>query len=145
MYLKFVKRLFDIFFSIAILPLLIIITIIVAPLIWFEDRGSIFYNAKRLGKNGKIFKMYKFRSMKVNAPDIRNNDGSTYNSNDDVRLTKIGKFIRKTSIDEFPQIINVLKGDMSFIGPRPHIVTNYKGYNSLNKESKERLKVRRWR
>ena len=84
-----------------------------------EDRGPIFYKAERTGLFGKPFKMYKLRSMKVNAPDIRLEDGSTYNGDDDPRVTKFGKFIRKTSIDELPQIINVLLGDMSFIGPRP--------------------------
>lgn len=86
-----------------------------------SDKGPVFYNAPRLGKNGKIFKMFKFRSMKVNAPDIRNPDGSTFNSEEDPRLTRVGKFIRKTSIDELPQIINILKGEMSFIGPRPDL------------------------
>lgn len=89
------------------------------PLIWLTDRGPTFYNAQRVGLNGKIFKMFKFRSMKVNAPDIRNTDGSTFNSSDDPRVTRIGRFIRKTSIDEIPQILNVLIGDMSFVGPRP--------------------------
>src|SRR5699024_6864866 len=66
-----------------------------------------------------IFKMYKFRSMIENAPDIRNADGTTYNSNNDSRVTKVGSFLRKTSIDELPQVINVFLGDMSFVGPRP--------------------------
>jgi len=89
------------------------------PIIWFEDRGPIFYMAKRISKDGGVFKMFKFRSMKVNAPDIRMENGDTYNGDDDPRVTKIGRFMRKTSIDEIPQFINVLLGDMSFIGPRP--------------------------
>jgi len=93
--------------------------IIFSPLIYFYDKGPIFYNAKRIGLNGKPFKMFKFRTMIVNAPDIRLPDGSTYNAEDDTRVTKIGKFLRKTSIDELPQIFNVLKGEMSLIGPRP--------------------------
>jgi undecaprenyl phosphate N,N'-diacetylbacillosamine 1-phosphate transferase len=100
-----------------ILPIILIFCI----LIKIEDGGPIFYLGERLGKNKRVFKMYKLRSMKVNAPDIRNKDGSTYNSIDDSRLTKIGRFIRKTSIDELPQIVNILKGDMSFIGPRPDL------------------------
>ena len=76
-------------------------------MIKIEDKGPVFFNSERLGKDGKCFKMFKLRSMKVNAPDIRNKDGSTYNSDDDPRLTRIGSFIRKTSIDELPQIINV--------------------------------------
>lgn len=86
-----------------------------------NDRGPVFYNASRLGKGGKVFTMYKFRSMKMNAPDWRNEDGSTFNAADDPRLTKVGKFIRKTSIDETPQLLNIIKGDMSIIGPRPDL------------------------
>ncbi|MFK2294568.1 sugar transferase [Bacteroides fragilis] len=93
--------------------------VILAPFYFFLDRGPIFYSGKRLGRYGKPFPMYKFRSMKVNAPDIRLKDGSTYNGDDDPRVTKLGRFIRKTSLDEIPQILNVLKGDMSLIGPRP--------------------------
>lgn len=77
------------------------------------------YSGERIGRNGKLFKMYKFRSMKVNAPDIRLTDGSTYNGKDDPRVTKTGRFLRETSIDEIPQLLNVLRGEMSFIGPRP--------------------------
>ena len=86
--------------------------------------------------------MYKLRSMKVNAPDIKNADGSTYNGANDPRVTKVGRFMRKTSIDEFPQFLNVLKGDMSFIGPRAHLTTNYKGYDALDERRKRRLDVR---
>lgn len=75
--------------------------------------------ASRIGKNGRIFKMYKFRSMIVNAPDLRMEDGSTYNAADDPRVTKVGRFLRRTSIDEIPQLLNVLIGDMALIGPRP--------------------------
>lgn len=142
LYTNFFKRVLDIVLSLILLPFILIACIIIAPIIFIEDKGPIFYNGKRLGKNGKVFKMYKFRSMIVNAPDIRNKDGSTFNSEKDPRLTKIGKFLRKTSIDELPQIINVLKGDMSFVGPRPHIITNYKGYNTLTKEKQQRLKIR---
>lgn len=108
----------DIIISVIGLPFFAIIFIIVSPIIMIEDKGPVFYNAPRLGKNKKIFKMYKFRSMKVNAPDLRNEDGSTYNGDDDPRVTRIGRIMRKTSIDETPQILNILKGDMSLIGPR---------------------------
>lgn len=128
MYKKVFKRFFDIILSLIALPFLGIIFVIVAPIIYCEDKGSPFYNGKRLGKNGKIFKMYKFRSMKLNAPDIRNADGSTFNTADDPRLTKIGKFIRTTSIDELTQILNVLLGDMSFIGPRPDLPEHFSLY-----------------
>lgn len=119
MYQRFLKRFFDFLFAIVGFPIFSIVFIIVAPLIKLTDKGPIFYNAKRVGKDGKLFKMYKFRSMKVNAPDIRLEDGSTYNADDDPRVTKIGKLLRKTSIDELPQLINVLFGSMSLIGPRP--------------------------
>lgn len=116
------------------MPFLIPIFIIIGILIYKEDKGPIFYNAKRLGENGKVFRMYKFRSMKVNAPDIRNEDGSTFNSEKDSRLTSIGSFIRKTSIDELPQIINVLLGNMSFVGPRPDLPEQYELYSEHHKK-----------
>ena len=121
MYRNFFKRIFDLVLAIIALPFWLIILVVVGPMIFFQDKGSIFYNAPRLGKDGKIFKMYKFRSMKMNAPDLRNEDGSTFNAEDDPRLTKIGIFIRKTSLDETPQLLNIIKGDMSIIGPRPDL------------------------
>ncbi|WP_294783643.1 sugar transferase [uncultured Eubacterium sp.] len=119
MYQNGMKRVIDLIIAVIALPFLLVIMAIIAPIIFFNDKGPIFYNANRLGKNGKPFKMYKFRSMMVNAPDIRNADGSTYNGDDDPRVTKMGKFMRKTSIDELPQLLNVLNGTMSLIGPRP--------------------------
>lgn len=119
MYKNIVKSLFDRLVGLIGLPILLIALIIFGPIIYLTDRGSVFYNAKRIGKNGKLFKMYKFRSMYMNAPDIRLADGSTYNGEDDPRVTKIGKFMRDTSIDELPQILNLLNGSMSLIGPRP--------------------------
>jgi undecaprenyl phosphate N,N'-diacetylbacillosamine 1-phosphate transferase len=121
MYKKYFKRILDLILALIALPFWLIILIIIGPIIYLQDKGPIFYNAPRLGKDGKIFTMYKFRSMRVNAPDIRNEDGSTYNSEDDPRLTKIGKFIRKTSLDETPQLLNIIHGDMSIIGPRPDL------------------------
>lgn len=116
---RIIKRILDILFSLILLPIVFIFVILIGIAIKIEDGGPIFYLSDRIGKDGKIFKMIKFRSMKVNAPDIRLKDGSTYNSENDERVTRIGKFIRKTSIDEIPQAINILKGDMSFVGPRP--------------------------
>ena len=121
MYRNFFKRPLGFILAIIGLPFFVLIFMIVAPLIYLEDKGPIFYNAPRLGKNGKIFKMFKFRSMKVNSPDIRNSDGTTYNAEDDPRVTKIGHFLRETSLDETPQLLNVLIGNMSFIGPRPDL------------------------
>lgn len=119
MYVKFFKRFFDIIIGIIALPFLLIIVIIISPIIYFDDRGPIFYCGERIGFKGKVFRMYKFRSMIVNAPDIRTADGSTYNADDDPRITRIGRFMRRTSIDEIPQFINVLIGNMSFVGNRP--------------------------
>ena len=119
MYKRVFKRVFDFVIGIIGLPFFLIVFIVFAPIIYLTDKGPVFYNANRIGKNGKLFKMYKFRSMYVNAPDIRLADGSTYNSSDDPRVTRIGKFMRDTSIDEIPQILNLLNGTMSLIGPRP--------------------------
>ena len=119
MYKSFIKRLFDIILGIVAFPFFIISLIVFGPIIKATDNGPIFYNARRVGKDGKIFKMFKFRSMYVNAPDIRLADGSTYNGKDDPRVTKVGRFMRATSIDELPQILNILNGTMSLIGPRP--------------------------
>ena len=119
MYKSIFKRLLDFIFALIALPIFALIYIVVAPIVHFTGGGPVFYCGKRIGRNGKRFKMYKFRSMRVNAPDIRLSDGSTYNGEDDPRVTKIGKILRATSVDEIPQILNVLKGDMSLIGPRP--------------------------
>ncbi len=130
---RFIKRLFDIVVS-AILMIPIGIVIGISTIfIKAEDNGPVFYMAKRTGRFGKIFKMYKLRSMKVDAPDIRLADGSTYNGEDDPRVTKFGKLARKTSIDELPQIINILKGDMTFIGPRPDTPVGSAAYTEEEK------------
>ena len=139
MYKNFLKRFLDLLISIIFFPFFIIIFIVVAILIKFEDGGPIFYKGARIGKDCKIFKMYKFRSMKVDAPNILNKDGSTYNSKDDNRVTKVGKFIRETSIDELPQIINILKGEMSFIGPRASLEEALESYKD---DEKDKMKVR---
>lgn len=134
MYSRVIKRLFDFIIGLIALPFVLVITIIMAPIIYLNDKGPIFYNASRIGKNGKPFKMYKFRSMMVNAPDIRNEDGSTYNGDDDPRVTKVGRFMRKTSIDELPQFLNVFLGDMSLIGPRPDPLDDMEIYTERQKK-----------
>ena len=116
MYKHIVKRVIDIVLSLIGMPFFLISFIFVAPVIYFTDKGPIFYNAERIGQHGKLFKMYKYRSMYVNAPDIRLADGSTYNGEDDPRVTKIGKILRKTSVDEIPQVLNVFWGDSGIIG-----------------------------
>ncbi|MGN0280876.1 MAG: sugar transferase [Prevotella sp.] len=121
MYTFFFKRLIDIAIGLCALPFVVLIILVFAPIIYFTDRGPVFYNATRAGKDYKPFKMFKLRSMYVNSPDLKNPDGSTYNSDNDPRVTHVGRFLRKTSLDEFPQFLNVLKGDISFIGPRPKL------------------------
>lgn len=129
---KDIKRLFDIFVGLIGTLLLIPITIgiYIAKKILKEDNGPIFYDQLRIGKNGKYFKLYKYRSMIVGADDIlkeylKNNEEARieFEKNqklkNDPRITKLGKILRKTSLDEFPQFINILKGDMSLVGPRP--------------------------
>lgn len=121
MYLRFGKRVCDLVIGIVALPFALLIIAVLAPIIHFEDKGPVFYNAPRVGKDGRDFKMYKLRSMRVNAPDLVMEDGSTYNGADDPRMTRIGAFMRRTSLDEIPQFFNVLKGDMSVVGPRPDL------------------------
>ena len=140
MYRHFFKRLIDIVSALILLPLVLLVLFIMTFIIRIDDNGPVFYNAKRMGRNGKPFKMFKLRSMKVNAPDLRNADGSTFNSDHDPRVTRTGRFMRKTSIDEIPQILNVLKGDMSFIGPRP-VLAN-KPYTEYDEIRRKRLTVR---
>lgn len=140
MYQKFVKRALDILLSFLALPFVFLVIAVMAPIIFFEDKGPVFYNAPRRGKDGREFKMFKLRSMYVNAPDIKNADGSTFNSANDPRVTKVGRFMRKTSVDELPQILNVFLGHMSFIGPRPTLPQV--PYEELPELSKKRLQVR---
>lgn len=123
-----IKRLIDVvcsFLGVLVLsPLFIIIAIIIKT----TSKGPAFFSQKRVGKNGKEFDMYKFRSMVVNAEELKEKlaaqnemSGPMFKMKDDPRVTKVGKFIRKTSIDELPQLWNVLKGDMSLVGPRPSL------------------------
>jgi lipopolysaccharide/colanic/teichoic acid biosynthesis glycosyltransferase len=111
------KRIFDITFSVIGLVLAAPLMAVLAFLIKKEDGGSVFYGGVRVGRNGKQFRMFKFRSMVVNADRI----GGSSTADDDPRISRIGKFLRKTKIDELPQLINVLRGEMSFVGPRPEV------------------------
>ena len=118
MYKLYFKRLFDFIASIIGLVVLFPILIIIALWIKLSSQGSLFYTQKRVGKDFKEFTIYKFRSMIVGA----DTKGPSVTSADDPRITKVGKFIRKTKIDELPQLLNVLKGDMSLVGPRPEVM-----------------------
>lgn len=138
-YEKYIKRILDFTAALICIPVAALIIIVVSPLLIIDDGLPVFYNAERIGRNGKLFKMYKLRSMKNNSPDIRTETGDTYNSEDDPRVTKIGKLLRKTSIDEIPQLLNVLKGEMSIIGPRPDTPDWLEKYSE---DEREFLKLR---
>jgi len=124
---KYVKRIADIILSLTLIIVFGIPMLIIAFLIWKEDKGSILYKSYRMGKDEIPFKMYKFRSMKENRVEL---DGKLTH---DQMVTKIGKFIRNTSLDELPQLFNVIKGDMSFIGPRPWILQYYEWMTPIQK------------
>lgn len=123
------KRLFDIAFSLAILVLLLPLFLLIAVLIKLEDRGPIFFSQIRVGKYGRHFRMLKFRSMCVDAEKRleqlkaknKHSEGVTFKIKDDPRITLVGKWLRKLSMDEMPQFFNVLVGDMSVVGPRPPV------------------------
>lgn len=137
----FGKRLLDIIGGLVGVFMTGIITIILGPLIKLESPGPIFFSQKRVGKNGRIFKIYKFRSMYADAEERKKElmaqnemNGLMFKMKDDPRITKIGKFIRKTSLDEFPQFWNVLKGDMSLVGTRPPTVDEFEQYDLHHKK-----------
>lgn len=138
MYRHFFKRLIDLVLSLIAFPFFLLILIPVAIAIKLDDGGPIFYKSARVGIGFKKFGMYKFRSMKVNAPDLRNADGGTYNAADDYRVTKVGKFLRETSIDEIPQLLNIIKGEMSIIGPR---AGDWESVNTYEEDEKDKCKV----
>ena len=127
---KYLKRIIDIFLALFTLLFMLIPMILIAIAIKLESKGPVLFKQQRTGKNGKPFNLYKFRSM------AKENDVHNFKEKD--KITKVGKFIRKTSLDELPQIFNILKGEMSFIGPRPWIVDYY---NNFNAYQKRRVKV----
>lgn len=136
----FVKRLIDIIGSVIGLIITGIVMIFVAPVLKIESKGPIFFKQKRVGKNGRYFYIYKFRSMYTDAEErkkelMENNkmSGLMFKMDNDPRITKVGRFIRKTSIDELPQFWNVLKGDMSLVGTRPPTVDEFKQYETYHK------------
>lgn len=132
----FLKRIFDFLFSLIAIILFSPIFLIISIMIKIDDpKGTVIYVSDRVGKDGKIFKFYKFRSMCTDA-DTKYSDllctnetgGPTFKMKDDPRVTRVGKFIRKTSLDELPQLFNIIKGDMSFIGPRPPMLREVESY-----------------
>lgn len=130
------KRIFDVVLSVVLLLLLMPLVLIVAIAIKLDSAGSVLYRQERAGRYGKPFMMYKFRSMVSNADQM----GAYYTAPGDARVTKVGKYLRKTSVDEIPQLINVLKGDMSLVGPRPDVMAQQDCYT--NEEWAHRHAVR---
>ena len=133
---RFIKRAFDITVSILGIVLLSPLILIVSLIIYIDDPGPVFFLQDRIGKNGVSFKMFKFRSMIINAEKLLDElseeqkieFSQNFKLKDDKRITKFGKFIRKTSIDEIPQLLNVLIGDMSIVGPRPPLLIEREAY-----------------
>lgn len=139
MYKRFFKRAFGILFALLGLIITSPIIAIVAILIKIESPGPVIFKQQRIGKNGKVFEIYKFRSMCQNAEKT---GSGVYSDKNDSRVTKIGKFIRATSIDEIPQFLNVLKGDMAFIGPRPPLTYHPWPYEQYTEHQKKMFNVR---
>lgn len=127
-------KIFAILFLIMLSPVLVLVSILIKA----ESKGPVIFKQDRIGKNGKSFIIFKFRTMCDNAVNM--GDG-IFVSKDDKRITKVGKILRKTSLDELPQLINILKGDMSFIGPRPPLVNYPKEYKEYSTEEKLRFEI----
>lgn len=142
MYSHFFKRVLDFILALILLPFVVLEILFLAPVIWLTDKGPVFYNALRAGKEYKPFKMFKLRSMYVNSPDLKNPDGSTFNSDNDPRVTPIGRIMRKTSLDEFPQFLNILLGHMSFVGPRPKLYSPDRKLEDMDENRRKSYSVK---
>lgn len=136
---KFFKRIFDILSSFIAILLLTPLWLIVAIAIKCDSKGPVLFKQERRTKNGRIFKMLKFRSMVVNA---EKSGAGLFNYKDDPRVTKVGRFLRNSSIDELPQLFNIFKGDMSVVGPRPCVVYELGDFDTLNKRYKKRFEMK---
>jgi len=133
------KRLFDLFFGFLGVFFLMPVFIIIALLIKLDSKGSILFRQRRLGKDLRPFTIYKFRSMVEGAENM---EGGIFNTVGDQRVTRIGRFLRDSSLDELPQFINIIKGDMSFVGPRPPVTYELGDLKKLSKDFKDRFRVK---
>ncbi len=141
---RFLKRLFDLLVGGVFLVLLIPVFPIIALMIKLDTRGGVLYKQVRVGKDGHLFKFYKFRSMVHNADaslgqviDLNEQDGPIFKIKTDPRITTVGRFLRRSSLDEIPQIFNVIKGDMSIVGPRPPLPSEVAGYKPWHRRRLE--------
>lgn len=135
----FLKRAFDIVSTGVLSVVLLPVWIIVAIAIKVDSKGPVFFKQGRRTKDGRVFQMLKFRSMVVNAEQM---SAGLFNYENDPRVTKVGRFLRNTSIDELPQLFNILKGDMSVVGPRPCVTYELGDFETLNKKYKKRFQVK---
>lgn len=143
---RFIKRTFDIITSFIFILILLVPMLIIGLIVVFTSKGPMIYVSKRVGKDGKVFNIYKFRTMIKDAEEKLNElldkneveGGVTFKMKDDPRVTKFGRFLRKSSLDELPQLFNVLNGTMTIVGPRPGTVREYELYDD---RAKERLQV----
>lgn len=126
---------FALFLLILLLPLMFLITFVVK----IDSKGPVFFKQKRIGRNGKVFSIYKFRTMIENAENMGT---GLFNYKDDFRVTRVGKLLRLTSLDELPQLYNILMGDMSFVGPRPPVTYELGKFEDLNEEQKKRFIIK---
>lgn len=140
-YEKYGKRVLDLIFSIVALIILFPFLLIISIIIKFDSKGPVFFKQERIGLNGKIFIIYKFRTMVENAENI--GTGVIVNTDKDSRITHMGKFLRRLSIDELPQLFNVLNGSMSIVGPRPPVTYHpYDGYENYPEWAKKRFLIK---
>ncbi len=137
MYKCFLKRVFDLVLATVIFLVALPVFVVIAVAVKLDSKGPVIFKQKRLGKNGKVFDMYKFRTMVVDAEK-----GGVYSDNNDPRITKVGNVLRKTSLDEIPQCINIIKGDMSFIGFRPPLTYHPWPFEEYTEEQKQMFAVR---
>ena len=137
MYKSFLKRLLDLVFSVIILTVLLPVLVLIAIAIMLDSKGPVVFSQRRLGKNGKEFNMYKFRTMVMDAEK-----GGVYSDDKDPRVTRVGRILRRTSLDELPQCINIIRGDMSFIGFRPPLTYHPWPFDKYTQEQKRMFAVR---
>ena len=131
---RIIKRATDIAISLFVLALSSPLFLLLLLAVRLDSRGGALFRQARVGRDGKLFTIYKLRTMVANAADLRNPDGSTFNAERDPRITRVGRLLRRTSLDELPQLINVLKGDMSIVGPRPDLPDQVRYYTDRQKK-----------